>query len=36
VRFFSTVLGWGNLYDHGRVREFIGSHPFVAFRPTTG
>lgn len=36
VRFFSTVLGWGNLYDDGRVREFVRSHPFVAFRPTTG
>lgn len=36
VRFFSTVLGWGDLRDDARVREFVRSHPFVAFRPATG
>ena len=33
VRFFSTVLGWGDLRDDARLREFIRMHPFVAFRP---
>ena len=33
LRFFSTVLGWGDLRDDARVREFIRTHPFVAFRP---
>lgn len=33
VRFFSAVLGWGDLRDDARVREFIRMHPFVAFRP---
>lgn len=32
--FFSKVLGWGDLRDDARVREFIRTHPFVAFRPT--
>lgn len=34
LRLFSTVLGWGDLRDDVRVREFIRTHPFVAFRPT--
>ena len=33
LRFFSTILGWGDLRDDVRVREFIRTHPFVAFRP---
>jgi deazaflavin-dependent oxidoreductase (nitroreductase family) len=33
LRFFSTVLGWGDLRDDARVREFVSMHPFVAFRP---
>ena len=33
VRFFSAVLGWGDLRDDERVREFVRTHPFVAFRP---
>jgi deazaflavin-dependent oxidoreductase (nitroreductase family) len=33
VRFFGTVLGWGGLRDDERVQKFIGTHPFVAFRP---
>ena len=34
LRFFSTVLGWGDLRDDAQVREFVLTHPFVAFRPT--
>lgn len=33
LRFFSTVLGWGDLRDDTAVREFVRTHPFVAFRP---
>lgn len=33
LRFFSAVLGWGNLRDDARVRKFVLGHPFVAFRP---
>jgi deazaflavin-dependent oxidoreductase (nitroreductase family) len=33
VRFFSTVLDWGDLRDDARVREFVRTHPFVAFQP---
>jgi deazaflavin-dependent oxidoreductase (nitroreductase family) len=33
VRFFCTVLGWGDLRDDAHVREFLRTHPFVAFRP---
>jgi deazaflavin-dependent oxidoreductase (nitroreductase family) len=33
LRFFSIVLGWGDLRDDTRMREFIDTHPFVAFRP---
>jgi len=33
LRFFSTVLGWGDLRDDAAVRQFVRSHPFVAFRP---
>ena len=33
LRLFSTVLGWGDLRDDVRVREYIRTHPFVAFRP---
>jgi deazaflavin-dependent oxidoreductase (nitroreductase family) len=36
LRFFSTVLGWGDLRDDDRVREFVRTHPFVAFRPAGG
>ncbi|GAA2864760.1 nitroreductase family deazaflavin-dependent oxidoreductase [Pseudonocardia halophobica] len=34
MRLISTVLGWGNLRDDGPLREFVRTHPFVAFRPT--
>jgi deazaflavin-dependent oxidoreductase (nitroreductase family) len=33
VRFFSAVLGWGDLRDDTQLRGFIRTHPFVAFRP---
>ncbi len=33
VRFFSRVLGWGDLRDDARLRDFVRTHPFVAFRP---
>jgi deazaflavin-dependent oxidoreductase (nitroreductase family) len=33
LRFFSTVLGWGDLRDDEAVREFVRGHPTVAFRP---
>jgi deazaflavin-dependent oxidoreductase (nitroreductase family) len=36
LRFFSTVLGWGDLRDDARLREFVRTHPFVAFRPAAG
>ena len=29
----TTILGWGDLRDDAAVRGFIGTHPFVAFRP---
>ena len=34
MRLISTVLGWGNLRDDVPLREFVRTHPFVAFRPT--
>ena len=33
LRLFSRILGWGDLRDDARVREFVRTHPFVAFRP---
>jgi deazaflavin-dependent oxidoreductase (nitroreductase family) len=33
VRLMSRILGWGNLNDDTTVREFISTHPFIAFRP---
>jgi deazaflavin-dependent oxidoreductase (nitroreductase family) len=33
LRFFSRVLGWGDLRDDAAGREFVRTHPFVAFRP---
>ena len=33
LRFFSTVLGWGDLRDDEAVREFVHGHPMVAVRP---
>jgi deazaflavin-dependent oxidoreductase (nitroreductase family) len=35
MRLITTILGWGDLRDDRRVREFVGNHPFVAFRPAT-
>jgi deazaflavin-dependent oxidoreductase (nitroreductase family) len=33
LRLISSILGWGDLRDDARVRRFIHTHPFVAFRP---
>lgn len=33
LRLISTILGWGDLRDDPTVRQFIHSHPFIAFRP---
>lgn len=35
LRLISTILGWGDLRDDAAVRDFIYTHPFVAFRPAT-
>jgi hypothetical protein len=34
LHLLSTILGWGDLRDDARVREFVRPRPFVAFRPT--
>jgi hypothetical protein len=33
MRFISRVLGWGDLRSDAVVRDFVATHPFVAFRP---
>ena len=33
LRLLGRVLGWPDLRDDARVREFVCDHPFVAFRP---
>jgi deazaflavin-dependent oxidoreductase (nitroreductase family) len=33
LRLISSMLGWGDLRDDARVRWFVQTHPFVAFRP---
>jgi len=33
LRLISGILGWGDLRDDARVRRFVQTHPFVAFRP---
>ena len=33
LRLLATILGWGDLTTEAVVREFVGSRPFVAFRP---
>jgi deazaflavin-dependent oxidoreductase (nitroreductase family) len=33
LRLFAATLGWGDLSTETAVREFVRSHPFVAFRP---
>lgn len=35
LRLISTILGWGDLSGDAAVREFITTHPFVAFCPAT-
>ena len=34
LRLMSAVMGWGDLGDDHVVRGFVGTHPFVAFRPS--
>jgi deazaflavin-dependent oxidoreductase (nitroreductase family) len=33
LRFATRILGWGDFTDDETVREFVRSHPFLAFRP---
>ena len=33
MQFATTVLGWGDLRDDARVRQFVATRPFLAFRP---
>ena len=33
VRLISAILGWGDLRHDAAVRDFIRTHPFVAFQP---
>jgi deazaflavin-dependent oxidoreductase (nitroreductase family) len=33
-RLLSSILGWGDLRDDDRLRDFVCDHPLVAFRPT--
>jgi deazaflavin-dependent oxidoreductase (nitroreductase family) len=33
LRLISTILGWDDLRDDATVRQFIHSHPFIAFHP---
>jgi deazaflavin-dependent oxidoreductase (nitroreductase family) len=34
LRLMSRILGWGDLRDDARLRQFVREHPFVAFRPS--
>ena len=29
----TRVLGWGDLHSDVALRDFVHTHPFVAFRP---
>lgn len=33
LRLITSILGWGDLRDDDAAREFVRTHPFVAFRP---
>jgi deazaflavin-dependent oxidoreductase (nitroreductase family) len=33
LRLLRTILGWGDLRDDAAVRDFVQTHPLVAFRP---
>ncbi|MGZ4594131.1 MAG: nitroreductase family deazaflavin-dependent oxidoreductase [Actinomycetes bacterium] len=35
LRLCSAILGWDDLRDDTAVRDFIRTHPFVAFRPAS-
>ena len=34
VKLISAILGWGSLDTDTSLRNFVGTHPFVALRPT--
>ena len=34
MRLISRILGWGDMRDDARIRQFVREHPFVAFRPS--
>lgn len=31
----ARILGWGDLHSDIPLRDFVRTHPFVAFRPTS-
>lgn len=33
VRLATRILGWPDLHPETVLRDFVGSHPFVALRP---
>ena len=33
VRLATTIMNWGDFRSDATVRDFIATHPFVAFRP---
>jgi deazaflavin-dependent oxidoreductase (nitroreductase family) len=33
LRLISRILGWGDLRNDNKLREFVGDRPFIAFRP---
>jgi len=33
LRLITSIFGWGDLRDDAKVRDFVRTHPFVAFRP---
>ena len=33
LRLISTILGWGDLSGDAAIRDFVRTHPFIAFRP---
>lgn len=35
VRLATTIMNWGDFRSDTTVRDFIATHPFVAFRPRT-
>jgi len=35
LRLASLALGWGDLRSNAAARDFVHSHPFIAFRPSS-